>query len=130
MPSPLAREDGRKRPCAGRGRNYLKREAIAQIAPLGQDAPDDGALAVVGDEIADEVDLVHGHELEDFLADVPARPPRQLVGDLQMLGRFRTVGLPEVITQLALGQTMGGLLLRSGRIFFRKTGVHLSGKCS
>ena len=54
----------------------LEREAIAQIAPVRNDAVDDGALGVGLDQRRDEVELVHGDELEDFAAHLALRIAR------------------------------------------------------
>ena len=56
------------------GRRGSIREAIAQIATIGEDALDERALPLVPDQGVDQVDLVHGDELEDFAADLAARP--------------------------------------------------------
>jgi hypothetical protein len=73
----------RRRPKA---RLRSKRESVAQVSPIGEDALDERPLPIGCDQGVDQVDLVHGDELKDFVADFAARPPRQFFGDLQVLG--------------------------------------------
>src|SRR5690242_10152555 len=48
----------------------LKRKPIAQILAVAHDAVDEAALGVRAQQRVDQVDLVHGDELEDFRADL------------------------------------------------------------
>src|SRR5262249_62261019 len=65
----------------------LKRGAVAQVAAVGDDAPDQGALRIVGDEPVDQVDLVHGDELQDLAAHLAGGAAWHLCGHLQELPR-------------------------------------------
>ena len=66
----------------------LERIAVAQVAAIGDDARDQGALPLVGDQRLDQIDLVHGDKLQDFVSHLARGVARQLIDDLQMLGRL------------------------------------------
>src|SRR5262249_53562513 len=68
-------------------RSRLKRKPIPQILPARDNATDDRALAFTRDQGIDEIDLVHGDELQDFFADLSGRIARKRVDHLQALRR-------------------------------------------
>ena len=68
---------------------WLKGETVAQIAAIRNDARNGRALCLVGDQTFNEIDLVHGNELEDLGAHAAVCVARQRVDNLQPLGRLR-----------------------------------------
>ena len=46
----------------------LKRESVAQVTTLGDDASDKAALTFGGKQVVDQIHLIHGDELQDFAA--------------------------------------------------------------
>jgi hypothetical protein len=64
----------------------LECKAIAQVLAAGDDAGHDGALAVVCDQWINEVDLVHGDELQDLGAHLTGRIARERIDHLHALG--------------------------------------------
>ena len=60
----------------------LEGEAVTQVAAIRNDASNGCSLGFVRDQCVDEVELVHGYELKDFVAHATGRVARQGFDDL------------------------------------------------
>jgi hypothetical protein len=63
----------------------LEREPVAQIAASRDDVGDQRALAVGFDQRSDQIELIEGDQLENFIAHFALRIAGQGIDDLQML---------------------------------------------
>src|SRR3979411_1851800 len=87
----------------------LKVKTVTQILALLQNALQEGAVGVARHHRLDQIELVHGDELQDFGAGFSGRIARQGLHHLDMLRRFWAFGRREFASQLRLQRALVGL---------------------
>ena len=75
---------------------FSESETVAEIAPAGDNAADQGALGVGFNQGADEVDLIQRHQFENFVAHFTLRGSRQSIDHLQALWGHRAKKFVEI----------------------------------